>query len=370
LTPLQRYHRDIDNNKIISDPAQKEAVDELQILFERLQRYFSQSLLAKFKRLFNLSKTPKGIYFWGKVGRGKTYLMDLFYDALQNPNNITLSIQRLHFHRFMFWLHQQLKSHRGEADPLKKIANDFAKKYQVLCFDEFFVSEIGDAMLLGKLFKTLFEKGVVLVTTSNIPPQKLYWKGFHRERFLVTIDLIQNNTLSFNLDGDRDYRLRALTKMEVFYNSNNENTPIELQSCYQKLKGPEPIVESTQRDHILISEREIKIVAATQQLLWIEFEPLCEGERSTLDYIEIARLYPTIILSGIPQLSDKKVDAVRRFISFIDEIYDHGVKLILSAQVDIVDLYGDNELAFEFQRTQSRLHEMQTQQYLAKKHTL
>ncbi len=360
-----QYQRDCEENGFIDDPVQQQAVELLQQLFLQLQSLNQDSGWYRLKRYIGLNKPIKGIYFWGGVGRGKTYLMDLFCDTLQKKSGTR--VRRIHFHRFMYWLHEQLKLNKGEVDPLQKIANQLADSIDVLCFDEFFIAEIGDAMLLGRLFETLFSRGMVLVSTSNIPPHRLYFKGLHRERFLPTIELIKQHTQVFEMDGGRDYRLRALKKVAIYYSPADAKSEQILASSFKKLGGNE--IETSQTfTEVIIAEREIKVRAVSNKIIWFEFAQLCHGPRSAADYIEISRLYPTVILSHIPQLDDHIRAEVRRFIALIDEFYEHHVKLILSAAKPLHDLYVGEQLSFEFRRTTSRLEEMQTKSYLGLEH--
>ncbi len=359
MSPIERYNEDCKRAGFVRDPVQLEAVEKLQLLYQQLldkNTNFSSKLLT----FFGKSKPIKGIYFWGGVGRGKTYIMDLFCHSLAQKINL----KRIHFHRFMYWLHQQLKRHKGEQNPLKAVALKLASEVQVICFDEFFVNEIGDAMLLGRLFETLFAENVVLVTTSNIPPSRLYWKGLHRDRFLDTIKLIEKHTQVIEMDGGIDYRLRTLKKVKVYHFPLQKAAEESLQKSFKILTGDESLEASS----IYIQGREIPVVAVAAKVLWCSFEALCEGPRAAADYIELSRIYPSIFISGIPQLDDSKIEATRRFVTLIDEFYEHNVKLIISAESPIETLYNDEKLSFEFKRTVSRLQEMQSEDYLAREH--
>jgi cell division protein ZapE len=335
------------------------AVQKLQTLYLQLIAR-NNNLGSKILSFFGKNKSIKGIYFWGGVGRGKTYIMDLFCQSLDQK----IKVRRIHFHRFMYWVHQQLKEHKGEQNPLKAVALKLASEVQVLCFDEFFVNEIGNAMLLGRLFDTLFTANVVLVTTSNIPPQKLYWKGLHRDRFLDTIRLLEQHTEVIEMDGGTDYRLRALKQVEVYHFPLEQAAHENLQKSFQNLTGGESLDISS----IYIQGREIQVEAVAPKVLWCSFKALCEGPRAAADYIELSRIYPTILLAEIPKLDDSKIEATRRFVTLIDELYEHNVKLIISAENSIEQLYSDEKLSFEFKRTISRLQEMQSEDYLAREH--
>ena len=359
MTPLQRYKNDCEKPDFVFDPVQQQAVQKLQLLYDQLLDQ-KNSIGTKILSFFGKNKPIKGIYFWGGVGRGKTYIMDLFCHSLDQK----IKVRRIHFHRFMYWVHQQLKQHKGEQNPLKAVALKLSSEIQVLCFDEFFVNEIGDAMLLGRLFDTLFAENVVLVTTSNIPPQKLYWKGLHRDRFLDTIQLLEKYTEVIEMDGGIDYRLRALKQVEVYHFPLDQAAQKNLEKSFHNLTGGESLKTSS----IYIQGREIPVVAVASKVLWCSFKALCEGPRAAADYIELSRIYPSILLAEIPKLEDDKIESTRRFVTLIDEFYEHNVKLIISAEYAIENLYHGKKLSFEFKRTVSRLQEMQSEDYLAREH--
>ncbi|MFT4853025.1 MAG: cell division protein ZapE [Bacteroidia bacterium] len=299
------------------------------------------------------------MYFWGGVGRGKTYLMDLFFDALPFANK-----QRMHFHRFMRHVHQQLQALQGEPNPLLGIADDFAAQYRVLCFDEFFVSDITDAMILAGLLDALLARGVVLVATSNVAPVNLYRDGLQRSKFLPAIALLVAKTTILNVDGGVDYRLRVLQDAEIFHSPLDAAADASLARSFKSLSPnagrPDVSLE--------IEGRNIPSRRCGDGVVWFEFSALCEGPRSQNDYIELAMQFQTVLVSNVPQFTPQHEDAARRFISLVDEFYDHNVKLIMSAAVPILALYKGERLVFEFQRTESRLQEMQSQEYLAREH--
>ena len=358
-SPLIRYQRDIEENEFTFDEAQHKAIEQLDILFHQLieTERTSNGFIHRF-----LNKTNKpltGLYMWGGVGRGKTYLMDSFYDVLPIKKK-----KRLHFHRFMYWVHQELKDHSGQSDPLIKIAKKLAEETRILCFDEFFVSDIADAMILAGLFQEMFTLGISLVTTSNIVPDRLYWNGLQRSRFLPAIDLIKRHTQILNVDGGIDYRLRTLEQAEIYHSPLDQAAEDNLQFSFTHL-AVDAIEENTK---VLINGREISVRAKADGVLWLDYESACAGPRSAKDYIELSKLYNSILLSSVPQLDDEKNDQVRRFISLVDEFYERNVKLIISAAVDLQHLYSGKILAFEFKRTLSRLQEMQSHDYLAKEH--
>ncbi|MFT4718882.1 MAG: cell division protein ZapE [Candidatus Azotimanducaceae bacterium] len=364
--PRDHYELAIVQGEIHADDAQADAVAHLQRLFEALVA--SQSVPATspkgvlrslFGRGAREAAPIRGLYFWGGVGRGKTYLMDLFFDTLPFPNK-----QRMHFHRFMRHVHQQLQALQGEPNPLRRIAEDFARQYRVLCFDEFFVSDITDAMILAGLLEALFAHGVVLVATSNVAPVNLYRDGLQRSKFLPAIALLEAKTKVLNVDGGVDYRLRVLQDAEIFHSPLDAAADESLARSFKSLSPdagrPDVVLEIEGRDMITRY--------CGDGVVWFEFSALCEGPRSQNDYIELAMQFQTVLVSNVPQFTSLREDAARRFISLVDEFYDHNVKLILSAATPILVLYQGERLVFEFQRTESRLQEMQSQEYLAREH--
>jgi cell division protein ZapE len=297
---------------------------------------------------------------WGGVGRGKTWLMDLFFQSLPFAEK-----RRRHFHRFMYDVHAQLKSLREQQAPLEQVADNIARETRVICFDELFVTDIADAMILGTLFEGLFRRGVTLVATSNVPPKDLYKDGLQRARFLPAIALLEENTRVLAVDGGTDYRLRQLTQAGTYLQSSAPDTPRRLEALFTELAdGPSPRDGAT----IEIEGRSIPIVRESANAIWFEFEALCEGPRSQNDYIEISRNYQSVIVANVPQITSQRENAARRFIALVDELYDHNVNLIVSAAAPPHEIYRGERLTFEFQRTVSRLIEMQTEEYLAREH--
>ena len=388
--PLKGYESAVTSGDIQYDEAQFIAVGHLQVLFDQLLKPSVEPgrLVSWFKRILPSAITPAaitGLYFWGGVGRGKTYLMDTFYSALPFPEK-----SRMHFHRFMRMVHRQLKDLQGQADPLQKVAEQFSRQARVLCFDEFFVSDIADAMILATLLDELFQRGVVLVATSNVEPGHLYENGLQRRKFLPAIELIENHTTVVNVDGGVDYRLRVLELAEIYHSPLDEAADKELLSCFiaicpdeesrggsnfdqsdtvqSSLQPPELKLAELQPTELEIEGRVLKIRRCGDGVAWFDFLALCDGPRSQNDYIELARIFQTILISDIPQFDGRKEDQARRFISLVDEFYDRNVKLILSAAVPIATLYQGNRLEFEFRRTESRLQEMQSHEYLAREH--
>jgi len=358
-SPLARYKKDIEENEFTFDEAQHTAIQSLDKLFFQLIEADkkSEKLLS---RLFKSNNKPiTGLYMWGGVGRGKTYLMDSFFDALPIKKK-----KRLHFHRFMYWVHHELKDLAGQSDPMVTIAEKLAVETKILCFDEFFVSDIGDAMILAGLLEEMFKLGISLVATSNIVPDKLYWNGLQRTRFLPAIELVKQHTQILNVDGGIDYRLRTLEQAEIYHSPLDQAAEDNLQFSFTHLAVDEMIENSK----IVIDGREIPVRAMADGIIWLDFRSACVSERSARDYIELSKIYHSILLSAVPQLDDGINDQVRRFISLVDEFYERNVKLIISAEVRLSELYNGSSLAFEFNRTESRLREMQSHAYLAKQH--
>ncbi len=365
LTPLQRYEKDLLTPEFMADEAQKMAITKLQFLYDELVASQSKapSLLARIASYWSDSaKTPvKGLYFWGGVGRGKTYLMDSFYESLPFDKKM-----RSHFHRFMKRVHEELKTLNNEKNPLEIVADRIANEAVVICFDEFFVSDITDAMILATLLDGLFRRGVTLVTTSNIVPDGLYKDGLQRARFLPAIALLNEHTEVVNVDGGTDYRLRSLEQAELYHSPLDDEADKSLyKSFYSLVPDKEEIVKQRDLD---IEGRPIRCEYHAEDVVWFDFMALCDGPRSQNDYIEIAKEYHAVLISNIPALTEKKEDQARRFINLVDEFYDRSVKLIVSAENPLHDIYSGSRLSFEFERTVSRLLEMQSHEYLARPH--
>ncbi len=363
MTPWERYQHDLQRPDFMKDPAQEDAVRRLQSLYDKLVEAESQrdSLLHKLRLKVSKGREEpvRGLYFWGGVGRGKTYLMDTFYESLPFDRKM-----RVHFHRFMQRVHNELKTLKGEKNPLEKVAARFADETRVICFDEFFVSDIGDAMILATLMDGLFSRGVTLVCTSNIVPDGLYKDGLQRARFLPAIELVKKYTDVVNVDGGVDYRLRALEQAELYHSPLDEQADISLRQSFDALA-----VEAGSCDLSLdINGRLLQARAHAEDVVWFEFSELCDGPRSQNDYIELAKEFHAIIVSNVPILGGDKDDQARRFVNMIDEFYDRSVKVIISAEAPITELYAGGRLSFEFERTESRLLEMQSQEYLESAH--
>lgn len=364
MTPLERYQADLKRPDFFHDPAQENAVRHLQRLYDDLVAAEHQIKLAGlFGRLLGKKRQGpiKGLYFWGGVGRGKTYLVDTFYDALPFKEKM-----RTHFHRFMKRVHEELQTLEGEKNPLTIIAKRFAKEARVICFDEFFVSDITDAMILATLLEELFKNGVTLVATSNIVPDGLYKDGLQRARFLPAIKLLKENTEIVNVDSGIDYRLRALEQAELYHCPLSAEAERSMEESFRSLLTENCVVK--ENEVLMIENREIRALKVANDVAWFEFRELCDGPRSQNDYIDLAKIFDAVLISGVEQMNVSTDDIARRFINLVDEFYDRNVKLILSAEVELKDLYAGGRLEFEFQRTLSRLLEMQSHEYLTRPH--
>lgn len=363
LSPLQRYLRDLEKEGFVEDAAQKMAVDKLQTLYEMLiedQRERERQAKRWTNRFSRKSPKPvKGLYFWGGVGRGKTYLMDNFYESLPFDQKM-----RIHFHRFMQRVHNELKGLEQQKNPLTIVAKKLSDEARIICFDEFFVSDIGDAMILAGLMEQLFANGVSLVCTSNIIPDGLYKDGLQRARFLPAIALVKEHTEVVNVDGGNDYRLRTLEQAELYHSPLDEQANINLEKYFGQLA-----VEAGSHDlNLEVNGRPLVAKRHSDDVVWFDFKELCDGPRSQNDYIELAREFHAVIVSDVPQMDVEVDDQARRFINMIDEFYDRSVKVIISAEAPIHELYQGGKLSFEFERTESRLLEMQSHEYLEQAH--
>lgn len=363
-SPRTKYLHDLAVGIIAEDSAQLQAIDALEEIHGWLQARWQKppSLWQQFMvRLQPGVPTPMpGLYLWGGVGRGKTYLMDLFFHALPGQRKL-----RMHFHRFMLMVHQRLQEEKGHSDPLVRVASRLARQVDVICFDEFFVSDIGDAMILGNLLASLFDQGVLLVATSNIEPDRLYERGLQRQQFLPAIALLKSNTRVLNVDGGIDYRLRSLDKVAVYLHPLDNSAAEAMHALFDDLtRGL--LVEINKL--LEIQDRRFLALRWSEGVVWFDFETLCGGPRGAADYIELARQYHTVFVSGIPVMHENSDDKLRRFITLVDEFYDHRVKLVVSAESALAGLYQGGELRFPFARACSRLLEMQTREYLASQH--
>ncbi len=394
--PSDRYRAGVAAGDWEDDPAQQAALRELDRIHDALLAAPARPRL--FGRVFGNAREDAiaGLYLWGGVGRGKTFLVDLFHDGLPLPDvsatgrtdapvphrgsgggrslserwgegaaTATLpGKHRTHFHRFMREVHRQLRAHAGERDPLAAIAREWRKHLRVLVLDEFFVEDIGDAMLLGRLLERLFDEGVVLVTSSNAAPADLYRDGLQRARFEPAIALIERHCALVHLDSGTDYRLRALTCSPVYRAPLDDGGDAWLESRWHALAG-----DDGHRDgSIELEGRRLAVRARRPGMAWFDFAALCEGPRAAADYIEIAREFHTVLLGGIPAMDARQDDAARRFVTLIDELYDRHVNLVCTAAAEPHALYAGERLAAAFERTASRLVEMRSADYLALAH--
>jgi len=361
-TPLSEYRRRVEHGELEKDPAQETAVMALERLFQELNAASPvprgwQRGLAK---LMGRKPTPiRGLYLWGSVGRGKTLLMDLFYNCLPFEDKL-----RRHFHRFMAGVHEDLRSLRDRQDPLELVADKLASQTRIICFDEFAVTDIADAMILGNLFAALFERGVSLTATSNIEPARLYYDGLQRQRFLRTIELIEQHTQVLKMDGDLDYRLQFLEHAAVYQYPADREATRRLAEFFTAIA---PDLGDTEGVMDILG-RTIEFERRADGVVWFDFEQICDGPRSQDDYIELSRCFQSVVISNVPRFTAMLENQARRFIALVDEFYDRKVKLILSAAVPIDELYAGNKLAHDFERTRSRLIEMQSHDYLAAAH--
>ncbi len=373
-SPADRYAKLVSSGELVADEGQALAVAALEDLYQRFMAQANEpgdgtvggKKSGFFSRLLDRFNEPEptpvlqGLYMWGGVGRGKTFLMDLFVESL--PAGAAL---RMHFHRFMREVHRSLNAHAGSSNPLLLVADEFASKGSVLCFDEFFVSDIGDAMILAEVLAALFDRGVALVATSNVEPVNLYENGLQRSRFLPAIDLLNAHTKILNVDGGIDHRLRVLEQAEIYHVPLGSAAEESLAASFTRIAATEQV---TDKAVLSIEGRDMQSRSCAEGVVWFDFAALCDGPRSQNDYIELARLFHSVVVSDVPRFTTKLEDQARRFISLVDEFYDRGVKLILSAEEPVESLYQGSRLAFEFERTQSRLLEMRSHEYLAREH--
>ena len=363
ITPLKRYQSDLNSKRIKADDKQWQAIQHTQRLFSELN-IASQNKINFLSSLFKKNKSPvRGLYLWGGTGRGKTYLVDSFYECL--PTNRKY---RVHFHRFMLDIHQQLNDLPKSPNPLEIIAVKLAKSMDVLCLDEFHVHDIADAMLLAGLLKSMFKQGITLVATSNISIHNLYKNGLQRERFMYAIELLAEFTEEFNLGDGTDYRFNILDESEHFYVLDKNKTK-EMGEYFLEAKLNElaPCKPKTNRS-IVINNRKINYISYADDVIWFDFYELCQTNRSAHDYIEIAERFHTILLSNIQVFNEQDDAAAKRFVHFIDAVYDHNVKFLATSEDEPKMLYRGKRMSFAFDRTISRLTEMGTERYLKLAH--
>ncbi|HEB0102579.1 TPA: AFG1 family ATPase [Serratia marcescens] len=370
LSPLSRYQQALDAGEYQADEVQRRAVAQLDRIYQALLQKPAASapaggLRGKLSRLLGKGgetapqRPVQGLYMWGGVGRGKTWLMDMFFHSLPGDRKM-----RLHFHRFMLRVHEELTELQGRENPLEIVADGFKAETDVLCFDEFFVSDITDAMLLATLLQALFARGITLVATSNIPPDDLYRNGLQRARFLPAIDLINEYCDVMNVDAGIDYRLRTLTQAHLYLTPLNDQTRETLDRMFVKLAGKAgedaPVLQ--------INHRPLQAIRSVDGVLAVDFHTLCEEARSQLDYIALSRLYHSVILYNVQVMGPLKENTARRFLALVDEFYERHVKLVIGAEVSMFEIYQGERLKFEYQRCLSRLQEMQSEEYLKLPH--
>jgi cell division protein ZapE len=337
-----------------SDPAQQAAIDRLQVCQDEWFAY-KDVRSNTLKKMVRFPDLPRGVYLWGGVGRGKSFLMDCFYEASPLEKKT-----RLHFHEFMREVHRELQDLRGQADPLDALGKNIAKKYRLICFDEFHISDVADAMILYKLLEALFKYRVQFIMTSNYRPDLLYPDGLHRDRLLPAIALLQEKLDVMNVDAGIDYRQKAMEQVQAYYTPLGPETAKIMDSVFNKIAEAHDEESST----LFIESREIDTVRRAGGVAWFNFKTLCGGPRSQNDYLEISNRFHTVLLSEVPHMPPKMSSEARRFTWLIDVFYDHKVKLIISAEVAAELLYTEGQMAGEFHRTVSRIVEMQSKEYL------
>ncbi|EMP2576655.1 AFG1 family ATPase [Serratia marcescens] len=370
LSPLSRYQQALEAGEYQADEVQRRAVTQLDRIYQALLQKPAASapaggLRGKLSRLLGKGgetapqRPVQGLYMWGGVGRGKTWLMDMFFHSLPGDRKM-----RLHFHRFMLRVHEELTELQGRENPLEIVADGFKAETDVLCFDEFFVSDITDAMLLATLLQALFARGITLVATSNIPPDDLYRNGLQRARFLPAIDLINEYCDVMNVDAGIDYRLRTLAQAHLYLTPLSDQTREALDRMFVKLAGKAgedaPVLQ--------INHRPLQAIRSVDGVLAVDFHTLCEEARSQLDYIALSRLYHSVILYNVQVMGPLKENTARRFLALVDEFYERHIKLVIGAEASMFEIYQGVQLKFEFQRCLSRLQEMQSEEYLKLPH--
>ncbi|CAH5434549.1 cell division protein ZapE [Serratia marcescens] len=370
LSPLSRYQQALEAGEYQADEVQRRAVTQLDRIYQALLQKPAASapaggLRGKLSRLLGKGgetapqRPVQGLYMWGGVGRGKTWLMDMFFHSLPGDRKM-----RLHFHRFMLRVHEELTELQGRENPLDIVADGFKAETDVLCFDEFFVSDITDAMLLATLLQALFARGITLVATSNIPPDDLYRNGLQRARFLPAIDLINEFCDVMNVDAGIDYRLRTLTQAHLYLTPLNDQTRATLDRMFVKLAGK----AGEEAPVLQINHRPLQAIRSVDGVLAADFHTLCEEARSQLDYIALSRLYHSVILYNVQVMGPLKENTARRFLALVDEFYERHVKLVIGAEASMFEIYQGERLKFEYQRCLSRLQEMQSEEYLKLPH--
>ncbi|MBI0129316.1 cell division protein ZapE [Snodgrassella sp. W8124] len=357
-SPLTWYQAAEQQPGFIHDAAQLRAIKQLDRLWTELMM-FKRKRNRFLGRSLRSPRAPKGLYMYGGVGRGKSFLMDIFFGCLPYRRK-----RRVHFHAFMAEVQERLKDHHSQTNPLSAVAQDIAREVRVLCFDEFHVSDIADAMILGRLLEGLFEQGVVMVATSNYAPSELYPQGQNRSSFLPTIALIEKELTILNVDGGEDYRMRTLKPADIFYIPADASSEQKLTELFHKINGEQEITGG----EIEILGRKLPYKAISDTTIWFDFNTLCCGPRSQNDYLKLAKKFRVLILSDIPKMGSSQMAEARRLTWLIDVLYDYRIKLCASCEVAIDDIYTDGDFANEFTRTASRLTEMRSEEYLTLPH--
>ena len=358
ISPKAWYQAACEKSGFVSDAQQLEAIEELEAFWQQLvefknkrDQFLGRSLLSP--------DVPNGLYIWGGVGRGKTFFMDGFYHCLPFRRK-----RRIHFHNFMVEVHHEMKQLAHERDPLMALADRIGHSTRLLCLDEFHVDDIADAMILGRLLDALFERGVILLTTSNYSPDELYPNGLQRQNFLPAIALLKRELKVLHLDGDADYRLLQMERDPLFMMAADASTEEHMNSLFQRLTAG----MHTEADFIQVRQIRIPVRRAAREVVWFDFKELCGGHHDQSDYLEIAYRYPTVFISGIPQMTADNGAEARRFTWLIDVLYDNHVKLVASFDVALEKLYAEGKHSSEAQRISSRLTEMQIRPYLERPH--
>jgi len=355
-----QYQHALHSEHFEPDPAQLAALKHFQALSTRLQQPVQKSWAARLRKKFsNRETTQRGLYLWGGVGRGKTWLMDMFFDALPFEKKL-----RLHFRHFMQEIHDELAQLAGHRDPLLIIAKHFAQRTCILCLDEFYVEDITDAMILYRLLGALNAQDIVLVFTSNLAPADLYKNGLQREHFLPAIKLIETGTEVVELSGDTDHRLRKLKQAHTWFSPLNTASERAIKQRFNELAPGTALIDAP----LQINHRQIACQRRADDVVWFGFYQLCHGPRASADYIELARRFHTVLVSGVPGMGENEEEWAHRFIDMVDEFYDRRVKLLITADNEPVHLYHGRRHTFDFQRTVSRLMEMRSDDYLAQAH--
>ena len=354
---IEGFNAALSARGIVADPDQLMAAMRLQQFYDELIA-FKAARRTRLRKMLVRPQLPRGVWFWGGVGRGKSFLMDCFFEAVPYQRK-----RRVHFHAFMREIHERLQALKREADPLASVAARVARETRLMCFDEFHVSDIADAMMLGRLMEALFDSGVVFCITSNYPPDGLYPNGLQRDRLLPTIALLNERLDVIRIDAGVDYRLRALEQADIYHVPADAAAEAQMMNTFSRIASG-----GGHGQALTVAGRELPVIHRAPGVVWFDFATLCGGPRSQNDYLEIAHGFHTVFLSGIPQMGRERASEARRFTWLVDVLYDHRVKLVATAECAVEALYTEGIQAAEFQRTVSRLIEMRSHEYLASSH--